>query len=143
MDIENKDIALLLGKVLGEVYRLQNNQGVPVGVSKGHIYGLLHGFERAIKEELGDIGFVSEDESVAVDEVLDEHFYDQEKLAEFSGFYDIEDDLSGKEIDRGKAIRVLRYLYADDRFTDLIEKINNSGNSPTECSTLELQSWER
>ena len=49
---------ILFGKILGEIYRLQDKNGVVNGVASGRIYGLLNGFEEAINEELSSIGCV-------------------------------------------------------------------------------------
>lgn len=135
---------ILVGKLLGEIYRIQNrsNGDIPCQAGEGHIYGLLHGFERAIEEELDQIGFISEEKLAIVEEILSEYFYDKEKLEKFKGFYDIENRLKENDIDRGEANRILKYLSADGRFVEVIEKMNSS-NSPVECKTFELSDWDK
>ena len=137
-----QDNMRLLGKILGELYRIQNrSEFIPCAVSESHIYGLLNGFERSINHEIERIGFISEDELSTVEEILDEYFDDENKLEKLNGFYDIEGNLKDRGIDRSKAIAIMTYLYADHRFTNVIDKIK-SGHSPIECQRFELTEWE-
>ncbi|CAM4173673.1 hypothetical protein SAMN06265348_105419 [Pedobacter westerhofensis] len=71
-----KDNKILLGKLLGEIYRLQKNTSeMAFSASFGQRYGLLNGFEDAIDHELEMIGFVSQDELNNVGKILDEVFF--------------------------------------------------------------------
>lgn len=139
MDVDNNDVAILLGKILGEIYRSQKASGVPMGKSDGHVYGLLNGFEEALNAEFVDIGFISKEQSNAVDEVLDEYFNGDKEL---SGFYDIEHTLSANGVSRSDAIRIFKYLKADNRYGDLMEKMD-SGHSPMECRNLDLSDCDK
>lgn len=132
----------LLGKMLGEIYRVQTrSQNIPCSASEAHIFGLLNGFERALEDELERIGFISEEKLKAVEDILDDYFVSNEKLTALKGFYDIEPRLEECGIKRGEAIQILRYLYADDRFVQVIDKFN-SNSSPVECKTFRLSDWD-
>ena len=39
-------------------------------------------------------------------------------------------------------MKILKYWQAEDRFEELITKMDSS-NSPTECKTFELQDYEK
>ncbi len=141
--MEDQQIKLLLGKILGEIYRIENRSGDKIAcpAREAHIYGLLNGFERSIEEELKGIGFISEAKLQAVEDILNEYFVDQEKLKAFKGYYDIERRLEGLGIGRGEAITILTYLYADGRFVKVIDKMD-SPDSPVECKKFELSEWD-
>lgn len=140
MAIDNNQI--LLGKILGEIYRLQKNQDVPCGAEEARIYGLLNGFESVIEEELESIGFVSKEQLSHTVKVLNEIWNDPEEMGSFKGFYDIENDLQRGDVDRSTAMRVLTYLDANNSFSDLISKMDSS-DSPSECRTFTLDKWSK
>jgi hypothetical protein len=135
---DDKQVKLLLGKVLGEIYRLQNHSNAAsCPASQAQIYALLHGFEHAIDEELEMIGYVSKADLKHVMDVLTPYFDDPGKLAAFKGFYDIERQLKAAGVERSQAIKILRYLNANDQFTNVIAKMDSS-DSPTECRMFKL-----
>ena len=133
---------LLLGKLLGELYRLQNASGVRCGIEEAQIYGLLNGFENCIEQEIEMIGFVSREKLEAVGNILNEYFIDEKKLESFKGFYEIERGLQSNGIDRSDAIRILTYLKANHQFTNVIAKMDSS-NSPSECRVFDLSEFEK
>ncbi|MDR3480341.1 MAG: hypothetical protein P4L91_06460 [Burkholderiaceae bacterium] len=132
--------AVLLGKLLAEVYRVQRNLGVAT-MDDATIYALRNGFETAIDDELERIGFVSKAQVKHVMDVLDPIWQDPTQLAAFKGFYDIERELEDGGVDRPTAITVLTYLNAKGQFTEVIAKMDTS-HSPSECRTFELGKWE-
>lgn len=136
--MENK---IMFGKLLGEIYRIQNRQG-HCPVSESVIYGLLHGFETVIDQEIERVGYISKEDLRAVEDILNEYHVDDEKLQELTGFYDIESQLEERGISRSKAMEIFTYLKADRRFNHVIEKFNSS-NSPVECKTFELDDWDK
>jgi hypothetical protein len=139
----DKELKVFLGKILGEIYRLQNNsEKIACPAEPSQIFGLLNGFENVIDEELERIGYVSNEEINSVVDVLDEYWKDPEKRKEFKGFYDIEHKLNNRGIDRGKAILILTYFKANNQFVELIDKMN-SEHSPTECKNFELDKFEK
>jgi len=134
---------ILLGKILGEIYRIEkrtNDMACPA--TEAQIYGLLNGFEHCIDEELEMTGAVTYEQYVTVLNVLDEIDMDPAKFEAFNGFYSIEDKLNSLGINRGKAIKIISYIYADRRFTTLIDKMDSAG-SPMECRTFELSDFDR
>nr|WP_319401862.1 hypothetical protein [uncultured Carboxylicivirga sp.] len=140
MDNESK---LFFGKILGEIYRIQNNsEDMACPAEPSQIFGLLNGFENVIDEEIERIGAVSREELYAVMDVLDEYWRDLEKRQEFKGFYDIEHKLQQRGIGRGKAIPILTYLKANHQFVELIDKMN-SQHSPIECKNFDLDEFEK
>jgi hypothetical protein len=138
----DKDTKRLLGKLLGEVFRIQKALPIPCSASEEQIYGLLKGFEITVDDLLIEVGDISSAKVESVTNVLEPIWADSQKLNSFSGFYDIEHDLAQLGIDRGDALRILTYLKASGRFIDVIDKMN-SGNSPAECKRFEVSEWER
>ena len=133
----------MMARILGEIYRIQNAiEGMPRSASGSQVYGLLNGFEVCIDMELEQSESISKEKLNAAADVLSEIFYDGEKLDKFRGFYQIEDELTSRGIDRIDAIKMLTYWQADGRFKELIEKMN-SEDSPVECRTFELHDYER
>ena len=132
---------LLLGKVLGEIYRIQQHTKTPCSANEPDIYGLLHGFEHVIEEQLEKVGFVSDKQVEYVTEVLDAIDQDEKKLDKFKGFNDIERKLKDGGVNRVTAIKILRYLNANSQFTNVIEKMNSS-SSPVECKKFVLSKYD-
>ena len=132
---------LLFGKLLGEMYRIQNKLGIGY-VGEATIYGLVNGFDDVIDEEIESIGHVTHDEIRAVVEVLNPYHLDPKKFEELDGYYDVEDDLESRGIDRPKAKAILKYFNANGQFRAVIDKFN-SMNSPIECKTFDLNEWEK
>ena len=138
--IEMNELKQLLMRTLGEVYRIQQRMQISVPVSDGVVYGLLNGVENAADSIL-TTDPVTAKESEDAEKFLDEIYRDKAKMAKFEGFYDIERELQGMGIDRGKAIVLLTYLHNSGRFCELTEKMNSS-HSPTECKDFELSEFE-
>ena len=137
-----QDTKLLFGKILGEIYRIQKaTDGIACPASPGQVYALLNGFEDAVDQEIEMMGSITKDQVRAVMDVLDPIWMDQEKLANFKGFYDIENELQSRGVDRWDAIGVLTYLKANHQFEEIIAKMDTSG-SPSECRRFELSEWD-
>ena len=133
----------LLGRILGEIYRIQNaTEGMHCGAGPGQIYGLLNGFDEAIDTELDHTKGVSTDKLQAAAELLEPILQDPEKLEQFKGFYDVESALQARGISRTDAMQIFKYWWNDHRFVQLIEKMNSS-RSPVECKTFELGEYEK
>lgn len=137
----DKDTKRLLGKILGEVFRLQRAQGIATSGDKDQIYGLLYGFEDVLDEVSQEVGEISSEKVKVVTDVLEQIWQDPQKLEKFTGFYDIEQNLSQQGVSRVDAMKILTYLKAGDRFSEVINKMDSS-NSPGECRTFELYPWE-
>lgn len=127
-----KTTKILLGKILGELYE---NQGEDCAVCEGTIYGLKNGFEFVLDEIINDYKITNEDYKNFVD-ILSPIFYDEKKLAQFKGYYDIENEMNNVGIDRVKAILLFTYFKKKGGFAELISKLD-SGASPTELRTFD------
>ena len=130
---------LLLGKVLGEIYRLQN-ACLPSGSGKdpAHVFGLLKGIETTIDEELEVMSCISNKQLDVLIKVLEKAQNDPD----FKGYYSIEPELKGANIERETAIVMLKFLNARGSFTDVIDKMNSS-HSPIECKDFALKDWDK
>jgi len=128
---------LYLGKILGEIYRIQRSLNIP-SVDDATIYALLHGFESVADEELENLIVVTKEQQQCVTNVLLPYFEDPAKLANFKGYYDIEKKLEAGGVDRPTAIAILIFFKAKGQFTNVIAKMDSS-DSPCECRTLELE----
>lgn len=139
----DKDTKRLLGKLLGEVFRVQRSlPNMACASSNAEIYALLNGFEGAVDQILEGMGDISEEKVQAVMDTLDPIWTDPKKLADFRGFYDIERDLEKLGVDRSDAISILTYLKANHQFTEIIDKMDSS-HSPSECRRFEISEWDR
>jgi len=135
-------LELLLGKTLGEIYRIQKKLGIVSGASSSKIMGLLNGFENTIEDELDHLGVVTKEQLSHTIHVLDEHSKDPEKFERFTGFYDIEEELKDGGVSRGEAMLIIKYLLLDHCFEKIIKKMD-SDCSPGECRTFEPFDWEK
>ena len=120
------------GRILGEVLRVQKRQGICCE-SNDTIYGLLNGFEHVLDEVIESPKGISKEQVKAVGDVLDQYFLQKKEL---TGFYDIEDELQKRGVDRGEAMEILTYFKAGDKYKELFPKFDTN-NSPTECRTFE------
>lgn len=136
------DTKRLLGKILGEIYRIQKASDIPCAASDSQVYGLLNGFEDSISEVLEEIGIISSEKVQIVMDILEPIWADPEKLSNFKGFYDIEPDLKNNSVSRIEAIQILKYLKANHQFEEIIAKMDTS-NSPMECRRFEISDWGR
>lgn len=126
-----KDIKILLGKILGEIYEMQ---GVNCIVSPGTVYGLQNGFEFILDEVIGNYKITTEDYKNFVS-ILNPIYNNKENLSKFNGYYDIEEEMNKVGIDRGKAILLFNYFNRTNCYEELIKKLN-SPNSPNELKTF-------
>jgi len=130
MNIDEQN-QLFLARLLGEVYRIQKHRGVPCAVSDGHIFGLLHGFEHVVEEELDTIGFVPKESFEYFVDILTAIENDASKLESFKGYYDIEKELEKVNISRDMALKILNYLNASKEYQQVIKKMDST-DSPME-----------
>ncbi len=143
----NRENKLLMGRVLGELFRVQRKLGMPCAVGDEDIYGLIAGIEPAIDELLNvresvDRALVNE-----VAAALDYFFNHPERLKGFQGYYDLEAQLQERGFvdphgKRGWIMKILDWFAADGRYHELIEKMN-SPRSPIECKTFGPNEYEK
>lgn len=133
---------VLIGKFLGEIYRIQKRINPRIRtVSDATIYGLINGVEEAIDQELNSIKLISQEKLSKLRDVLDKYHNDENELKNLQGYYDIEDDLNEVGISRWEAITMLSYLKAGNRYEEVINKFNSS-SSPVECKNFDLDDDE-
>ena len=140
----DQETKIFFGKILGEIYRLQKTfslRSATYSVSNARLYGLLNGIEREIDFEVQEIGFIAEEEVLAVENILTEYLEDENKLNTFQGYQDLEEQFKQKNIEKKTAITILKYLYTQSRFSALIEKLDNT-NSPIEFQNFELDEYD-
>lgn len=127
-----KETKILFGKILGEIYQLQ---GDDCEICEGTIYGLKNGFEFVLDDIIKDYKITNDDYNNFV-AILNPIFNDIDKLKNFTGYYDIEDQMINVGIDRDKAIQLFTYFKKSGKFIKLIDKLD-SFNSPCELTTFE------
>ena len=140
----DQETKIFFGKILGEIYRLQKYFSfcsATYSVSNAKIYGLLNGIEREINLEVQEIGFISEEKVLAVENILIEYLKDENKLKNFKGYQDLEGQFKQKNIEKFAAITILKYLYTQSRFYPIIEKLDST-NSPIEFQNIELDEYD-
>jgi len=133
---------LLFGRLLGEIYRLQRRQDesmVPAG--PGEIYGLIQGFDWVVDQVLETFGTVTEKDLKAVADLFDHLEENPMKLKKLTGFYDIEEQLSARGINREKAMALFTYFRAGDKFAAVLDALDR-GNSPGELQRLKPHDTE-
>lgn len=139
------ELKLLLGKILGETYRIQKRtKGMVCSASNQTIYGLVNGIESAVNDELRSLkeADLSQDNVDKVSAILDEIYIDPEEMAKVTGYYSIQNKLNDAGIDRGQALKIITYFNEGGMFEELIAKMNSS-NSPIECKTFDVKSEDR
>ena len=130
-DQVDRDLTLTLGKVLGEIYELQKQQGVS-RVDNGHIYGLLHGFEEALRSEFENLTFVSKEEVDVVFRYFSPYIEAETETDNLPPFDQTRSQMEKQGIDQEKLVTILRYLNASDRLNVDVNQLGNfeltSGN---------------
>ncbi len=125
MDNETK---MFLGKVLGEVYKLQYNlnpDNCTVGPER--IYGLINGIENAVQAEL-PTDFINMQEIRQIEDILHPYLYEGKPKPSFLG---LKVEAEKEMIDEGKLITILTYLKANGQFSNLIQDFANEERLPT------------
>ncbi|UPO88322.1 hypothetical protein [Niallia sp. Man26] len=119
----NDDSKLVAGKILGEIYRVQKQQGI-CSVSDSTIFGLLNGFQEAIESEIDGLNFVSKGQVSVVCDALEPYFKEEVPLDELN-FLDFRMELERKGISHGRLIDILKYLRASNSYSREIDKMGN------------------
>lgn len=129
---------IAFGRLLSEVYKIRNLVQPESQIPTHHIYALRKGIESAIDEEIETSFFVPDSFEENLSDALEEFSRDEDSLAQFEGYYSIEDKLNWRHGERPRPAILLRYWKAKGIFADLIEKMDSQG-SPTECRNFELR----
>ena len=131
------DLKLYLAKILGELYSIKNdvaelNKDKDMAVADYIIWGLQNGVEPVINQEFRKEGFSLTEARYT--EILN-YIVDEINIETFKGSYDLED--AGFE--RVELLMAFRLMKAEGRFAAIIEKIENSHDSPSEHRKLDLK----
>ena len=132
----DQELKALLGRILGEIFRMQKLNKLPMShESDAKIYGLIHGIESVIDESSSYL--VTRRQEELLTGLLDSY---TERPEEFKGYYTIElpNDLrrrSDTPIDRATAITLLTYLKGRGHYEDLIKRLDSS-DSPGELRKI-------
>ena len=118
-----KEQKQLLGKILGEVYKMHDRRGLHYPASKATIYGLTHGMETIIDDELDRIGWVSSEAMQAIMAIFASISDNPTKLAAFEGYADISDRLAAAKISKETLITVVKYMQADFMYPEMVHRI--------------------
>jgi hypothetical protein len=134
------DSKFLLGKLLGEIYRVERKLEMDTDVSDETIHGLLNGIESYIDAETPSP--IGKDKVEKLTQVLNEYFTDAQKLNGLKGYYDIEKRLEelGYQVDRMDAYEIIRNLKAQGKFERVIQKFD-SLDSPEELRTFKMDNF--
>jgi hypothetical protein len=127
--MQESDTKLYFGKLLGEIYRLQKQVGLPV--DDRDVFGLCEGVEEVIDSALAGRRLLTRDQSNHVAEILTQFQDDESKLAELKGYYQIRKQFEERGVDQYAVMKTFRYFLRCEAFTEVIEKIC-LGDSPTE-----------
>ncbi|OES43852.1 hypothetical protein [Domibacillus iocasae] len=120
----DKDLTLTLGKVLGELYEIQKQQGINK-VDNGHIYGLLHGFEEALKKEFENLNFISQEKVEAVSQYFSSFIKAGTETDDLPPFDSMRSQMEKQGMDQEQFITILRYLNASDRLNIDVNQLGN------------------
>lgn len=114
----DKEIKLLLGKVLGEIYEIKN--ALPQFKDKiddDKIYALKNGFEFIIDKEVFDYK-VSTEECINLVDTISPIFYNKD-LDEVSKYKNIEEKIKGLNFDKEKLDLLFEYFYKKGAFKSI------------------------
>lgn len=127
---------LVFGKLLGEMYRIQNKLEIATAGATERTFGLLKGIEECIDEELEGLSLISNKKVSALRAILEEIDSDPVRLKDFKGYYDIRYAIEAQGITRYESIQIIKYFKINHQFLDVIRKMD-SNDSPIECRTFE------
>lgn len=71
------EMKLALGRIIGNLYKIQREQGV--NVSEAKVFGLLNGFQEEIDNELDNLEFYSNEKINLVCDELDPYYKHKKK----------------------------------------------------------------
>lgn len=120
-----QETKLAFGKILGEMYRIQKEQGI-AQVSDATIFGLLNGFEESIDGQFSDLGYISKAEVELVADYFAPYWKQEKSLDEMPNYKSVEMSLERKNIHPAKFAQILKYLYANERFVPEIDQLGRS-----------------
>lgn len=121
----DNELKLTLGKLFGEIYKIQKAQGV-CNISESRIFGLLNGFEEEIKLEFEELNFYSEDKVNAVCDKLQPYYTQEKELNDMPTFLQFRMELEHESgITHSEVIDILKYLNSKNAYELEIKKLGN------------------
>jgi hypothetical protein len=123
-DSMDSELKLVLGKMLGEVYRVQRAQGI-CQVPDSKIFGLLNGVEEALDSEFENLSVISNSQISVVCDHLDPYFKGEKPIEEMPSFLNFRMELEQHGISHSKLIDILKYLHASGSYTEEIDRLGN------------------
>lgn len=133
------DESILLGKILGEIYRLQRNADMPCCASDEDVYGLLNGFENVVEEQLGR---VTKNQFKVFEKLIQKFDVPEDERKEPRGFYAVEKQLAADGVDRATVIKLLRYYKATGHCDHIVQEFDTS-NSPGELRNIRVAEYDK
>lgn len=132
------------GKLLAETYRLQRRlKPEMTEVDDAKIYGLLHGIEHVVDEELTNITGLSRANFEMIEKYLLAMVDLEEDKKPLKSYYDMERALASSGVTRTDFMLALEYLKArDDGFWQVAEKMIKLG-SPIEMQGLGMSALQK
>ncbi len=119
----DKDLKLALGKILGEIYRLQGRTLKMPAVSEQTVFGLLNGFEETIDQEIGGLKMITQDEVRHVSSVLERYENDPLLLQSLVGYTAVEREMARYGIDWSTAQKIVTLLRHQRKYPKVIQKL--------------------
>lgn len=119
-----RELKLTLGKLFGEIYRIQKKQEISQK-SDAQIFGLLNGIEEAIETELESLNFISSEQVSVVRDALDPYYRQEKSLDDMPSFLNFRMGLERKGVSHSELLDILKYLKASGSYTTEIDKLGN------------------
>lgn len=120
-----RELQVALGKILGETYKIQKEQGI-CNVTDGLIFGLLNGFQDALDSQFANADYFSVDEVEKVADVLSPYWSQEKDIEDMPSFLAFRMSLEREGISHGRLLTILKYLRANDRFSTEIDKLTGA-----------------
>ncbi|WP_445429268.1 hypothetical protein [Bacillus atrophaeus] len=121
----DNELKLTLGKLFGEIYKIQKQHGI-CDKSDTRIFGLLNGFEEEITSEFEGLNFYSEDKVNAVCDKLHPYYTKEKDINDMPSFSQFRLDLEHESgIKHTEVIDILKYLYSKSAYQLEIDRLGN------------------
>jgi len=135
-----QSLKMFLGKVLGEVYKIQyDNDESKCSVDKAKIYGLLNGIEPVVNSIMNEIDIITQDDIKIVTNILEPIFRDINIYEKYGGFHIMLNELEKQGINKSKSLTIFTYLKSNCQFVNFFDKIMCTQLTPLAFKELETE----
>lgn len=117
----DSELKLVLGKMLGEVYRIQRAQGI-CQISDSRIFGLLNGIEEEVEAEINGLESISKSQVEVVRDYLTPYYNKEIDLEELPSFLHARLELEREGISHSDLIIILKYLKSKNSYVEEIDR---------------------